>query len=277
MTIPSKNSKQLSNLNAMENNRDSCFAMPKQLISTTDKDSGLFIIAKSRNDSSVRFYGLCEESCTRKYLPKYHLNTIGINTFTMKIFSHQNQIYVCYSTKNQQLQIKSWCFKTQSMTDLLTPITVQHLRPRLVNAIGGEILVSEEKYAKWPYEGFKITACKFGIGTKSYKSIEFTYDSLKEIIYFENEIFAFSNQKPEVVSFDINTMKRTPRGSLNKHGIVRAVVFHANLYVGCYIRLKSHLYIERYDKKNSHWNTVRELINTLKTQIYQFCFFLYFI
>lgn len=221
-------------------------------------DSGLFIVAKSRNGNAVDFYGISESGCTRKCLPKYRMNTDGINTFTMKVFPYKNRLYICYSNRGQQLQIKSWSFETQTITDFLVPSAVQYLKPRLINEIGGEILVSEEKYVTWPYEGFKITACKFGLESESYKCIEFSYDNLKEIIYFENELFAFSNQKPDVVSINFNTSKQTQRGSLNKSGVVRAVVFHGNLYVGCYIRTKCYLYIERYDKKNNCWNVVSD-------------------
>lgn len=142
------------------------------------------------------------------------------------------------------------------MTDVLVPTTVQYIKPRFINEINGEILISEEKYVTWPHEGFKTTVCKFALESESYKCIEFSYDSLKEIIYFENEIFAFSGQKAEVLSFDMNTSKRTPRGALNKNGITKAVIYRGNLYVGCYIRQKCYLYVERYDKKNNQWDIV---------------------
>ncbi|XP_055296720.1 uncharacterized protein LOC129565647 [Sitodiplosis mosellana] len=258
-SIASDNSTSSSRSNAIANNHASRFSIPEPMtVAATSSiiDAGLFIIAKSRNGSAVDFYSISETSGTRKCLPKYGIKTDGINTFTMRIFPHKNRIYMCYSTRGQQLQIKCWCFETQAMTDVLIPATVQYIKPRFVNEIGGEILVSEEKYVTWPYEGFKITACKFGLESESYKSIEFNYDNLKEIIYFEDEIFVFSSQKSEVMSFDMNTTKSTPRGSLNKNGIVKAVIFHGNLYVGCYIRTKCYLYVERYDKKNNHWNIV---------------------
>lgn len=235
--------------------------MPKRLTAAGNNviDSGLFIVAKSRNGSTIDFYAISETCWTRKCLPKYRINTDGMNTFTMKIFPHKNRIYVCYITRSQQLQIKSWCFEKQTMVDVLVPPTVQYLKPRIFNEIDGEILVLDEKYVTWPHESHKTIVCKFGLESESYECIEFNYDSLKEIIYYDNELYVFSNQKPDVMSIDLHTTRRTPRGILNKNGTIKAVIFHGNLYAGSYIRTKCYLYVERFDKKKNEWNIVSEL------------------
>lgn len=230
--------------------------VPKPIAVEDVSDVGLFITAKSRSGNFVDFYGICDMNCTRVSIPKYRINTNGIKSCAIKMFRHKSRIYICYSTRSQQLQIKYWCFKSKTVSDTHLPLKMRFLKPRLINVVADEILVSEEKYVKLPLEGFKITASKFGLESESYKTIDFTYYSLKEIICFKDEVNAFSSQKSEVLSFNLNTSKRTPRGKLNYNGVVEAVIFHSNLYVGCYNRTKCCLFVEQFDSDSNQWNVV---------------------
>lgn len=254
---PTASNQSTPNLNVISiNNHSNQFAIAKQLpIAAKDvNDTGLFIAAMSRNGNCVEFFSLSDTEHTRTFLPNYRINIDVLKMVTMRIFPHKNRIYICYTTKNHQLQIKSWCFKAQTMNDVLVPATVKHLKPRLISAVGDEILVSEEKCVTWPFvDGFNTTVYKFGLESESYKSIEFNYDSLKEIIHVEDELFVFSALKAEVQSFDLNTCKQTSRGTLHNNGIVKAVIFHGTLYVGCYIRSQCYLFVEKYEKNSNQW------------------------
>lgn len=239
-----------------ENSERSPSGIPKQMPSNEISDKGPFIIAKARTSNGVEFYSISDLERTRTVLSKYRINTDGMNAHTLKLFPHKDRIYVCYLTRNLRLEVKSWSFKGQTMTDMLVPSTIQYLKPRLISAVGDDILVSDEKYVTWPYESYKTTACKFGLESESYRCVEFNYDSLKEIICMGDDIFVFSNQKPEVVSFDFNTNKRTSRGILNNNGTIKAIIYHGNLYVGSYVRSQCTLFVEHFDKINNQWTVV---------------------
>lgn len=239
------------------NNRLAIAGIPKDLPESEIGEKGLFVIAKSKNGTGVEFYSIPDFERSRTNLLKYRMNTEGISTFTLKLFPKKDRIYISYLTRNQRLEIKSWSFQSQLMTDVVMPNTVQYLKPRLINAVGDAFLVSEEKYVTWPHESYKTTVCKFGLESEYYKCIEFNSDSLKEIICIGDDVFAFGNQKADVLSFNMSTGKRTSRGAINNNGVVKAVVFHDNLYIGSYVRSKCTLFVELFDRKNNRWVTVK--------------------
>lgn len=216
-------------------------------------DEGLFIVAKSKLEG-VEIFAITESQGTLRPTSKYHINIDKTCLDTLKLFPNREKIYVSY-TKDQKLIVKSWSFKRQTIVDISLPKPVQFLKPRLINAIGGTFFVAEEKYVTWPFEGYKTMACKFGPETENYKCIEANCGGIKEIIGTGDEIFVF-NQKAEVFSFSIINGKRSLRGSLSNNGILKAVIFHGNIYVGCYVRSKCTLFIEKFNKKTNEWSLV---------------------
>lgn len=216
-------------------------------------DDGLFIIAKSKCEG-VELYIASEFNRSLKIMPKYHINTDKIHLDDVKLFPNKDKIYFS-QIKDQKLMIKSWSFKQQTMVDVLLPTTVQYLKPRLTNAVGESFFVSEEKFITWPYEGYKTTACKFGLESESYKSIEVNCGGMKEIIGIDDEIFVI-NHKAEVFSFNLSDGKRIACGTLNHNGIIKAIAYHGSIYVGCYIRSKCTLFIEQFNKMSNQWVVV---------------------
>lgn len=219
-------------------------------------DDGLFMIAKSKCEG-VELYVVSEFNRSLRIMPKYHINTDKINLDSVKLFPNKDRIYFS-QIKDQKLMIKSWSFKRQTMVDVLLPTTVQYLKPRLANAVDESFYVSEEKYINWPYEGYKTTACKFGLESENYKSIEVNCGGMKEIIGIGDEIFVI-NHKAEVFSFSLTSKKRISRGSLNHNGIIKAIVYRGNIYVGCYIRSECTLFIEKFNKVSNQWAVVSDL------------------
>lgn len=232
--------------------------IPKSIHSVNHpSDKGLIVLTKSANGNAIECYAISDVDRTRHFLPKYRINANGMNMSTMKIFSHKDRIYMCYSVKNQRFEIKTWKFKTQIMSEICLPAALQHIKPRLVAAVGDELLLSQEKYVTWPSEGYRTTVCKFGLESENYTNIEFVYDSLKEIICLGEDIFMFGSQKANVVSFNLSTRQRTSRGTLNSNGIVKAAIYRGNLYVGSYVRSQSTLFIELFNRKSNQWKVVR--------------------
>lgn len=227
-----------------------------QLDSTTSasNDEGLFIVAKSQCEG-FEIYAITESNRSIRMMPKYHINTDKINIETVKVFAVRDRIFFSY-IKDQKLLIKSWSFKRQTMIDVTLPPTVQYLKPRLTNASAGSFYVSEEKYVAWPQkDGFKTIVCKFGLDSESYKCIEVNCGGIKEIIGNGDEIFVFT-QKFDVYSFNSAGGKRIARGTLTHNGLIKAIVYHGNIYVGNYIRSKCTLFVEQLKKKSNQWVTV---------------------
>lgn len=220
-------------------------------------DEGLFIVAKSKLEG-VEIFAITESQGTLRPTSKYHINIDKIHLDTLKLFPNREKIYVTY-IKDQKLNVKSWSFKRQTIVDIFIPRAVQLLKPRLTNAVGGTFFVAEEKYVTWPFEGYKTMACRFGPESENYKCIEANCGGIKEIIGIGDEIFVF-NQKAEVFSFNIINGKRTLRGTLSNNGVLKAVIYHGNIYIGSYARSKCTLFIEKFDKKTNEWNVVRFLI-----------------
>ena len=227
---------------------------------STSNDEGLFIITKSKCEG-FEIYAISDFNRSIRMMPKYHINTDKINIETVKVFAVRDRIFFSY-IKDQKLLIKSWTFKRQTMVDVTLPPTVQYLKPRLTNAVAGSFYVSEEKYVAWPNEGYKTIVCRFGLDSESYKCIEVNCGGMKEIIGNGDEIFVF-NQKFEVYSFNLAGGKRVARGTLTHNGLIKAVVYHGNIYVGNYIRSKCTLFVEQFKKKSNQWATV---ILTLKSK-----------
>lgn len=230
------------------------FEAPAMIENECNGDEGLFIIAKSKCEG-VELYIVSEFNRSLRTMPKYHINTDKMNLDAVKLFPNRDRIYFS-QIKDQKLMIKCWSFKKQTMIDVLLPTTVQYLKPRLTNAVGETFFVSEEKYITWPYEGYKTTACKFGLESENYKSIEVNCGGMKEIIGIGDEMFVI-NHKAEVFSFNLcGGGKRVARGVLNHNGIVKAIVYHGTIYVGCYIRSKCTLFIEQFDRMSNQWIVV---------------------
>lgn len=223
-------------------------------------DEGLFIITKSKTDGA-EILAISEHNRLLRILPKYHINTDKINLDTVKIFPIRDRICFTY-IKEQRLIVKSWNFKRQTLIDVTLPAKVQYLKPRLTNAVGESFFVLEERCLNWPHENYKTTVCKFVLESENCKSIELNYGGIKEMIGIGNEIYVI-NQKAEVFSFNLPGGKRVSRGTLNHNGILRAVVFHGNIYVGCYVRNKCTLFVEHYKKKTNQWTTVKESMISL--------------
>lgn len=218
-------------------------------------DEGLFIIARGKIEGA-EIYAISDFNKTLKILPKYHINIEKINIETVKVLAIRDRIYFTFA-KDQRLVVKSWNFKRQTMLDVLLPAKVQTLKPRLTNAVGESFYILEEKFTNtnWSQEGNKTTICKFGLDTESYKCMEFNGNGIKEIIGIGNDVFTI-NAKGEVFSFTFGVNKKISRGILNHNGIPKAVVFHGNIYVGCYIRAKCTLFVEQYKRKTNQWATV---------------------
>lgn len=238
-------------------NRQNTFEISKvpDILAHENIDEGLYIITKGKNDG-VEIHAISEIDKMVKMQPKYHINTdrINIDINTLKTLSVRDRIYLCY-VKDQRLIMKSWNFRRQTLADVILPIAVQNLKPRMVNASGETIFVLEEKYSIKPYEGYKTAVYKFDLESDFYKCIEGNFSGMKEIIGIGDEVFLF-NQKAEVFSFNIIGGKPTSRGTLNHNGLLKSVIFHGNIYVGCYIRSKCILFIEMYQKKSNQWITV---------------------
>ncbi|XP_055297308.1 uncharacterized protein LOC129565946 [Sitodiplosis mosellana] len=221
--------------------------------SESSNDEGLFIIAKSKCEG-MEIYAISDFNRSLRIMPKYHIDTDKINIELVRVFPVRDRIFFSY-IKDQKLLIKSWTFKRQTMVDVTLPPTVQYLKPRLTNAVGGSFYVSEEKYVAWPYEGYKTIVCKFGLDSECYKCIEVNCGGMKEIIGSGDEIFVI-NQKSEVSSFNLIGGKRIARGTLTYNGIIKAVIYHGNIYVGNYIRSKCTLFVEQFKKKSNQWITI---------------------
>lgn len=219
----------------------------------TNQDEGLFIVTKSKCEG-MEIYAISGFNRTPRIMPKYHIETDKINIDTVKVFSVKDRIFFSY-IKDQRLLIKSWSFKRQTLVDVKLPPTVLYLKPRLANSVGGSFYVSDEKFVAWPHETYKTTVCKFGLDSETYKCIEVNYGAMKEIIGNGDEIFLFSN-KSEVSSFNLNGGKRIPRGTLTYNGIVKAAIYHGNLYAGNYVKSKCTLFVEQFKKKSNQWVTV---------------------
>lgn len=224
---------------------------------TEINDEGLFIVAKNKLDG-VDIYATIELNGALRVMPKYHIFVEKMNLETLKVFSNREKLYLSY-IKEQRLVLKSWNFKRQNLTEIVLPTTVQFLKPRLTNAVGEQFFVAEEKYITWPYEGYKTTACVFGLETENYKCIEANCGGIKEIIGIEDEIFVF-NQKAEVFSFNVNDAgKRYPRGSLSRNGMLKAITYHGTIYVACYVRSKCTVYVEKFNKETNQWVMVSDI------------------
>lgn len=224
---------------------------------TEINDEGLFIVAKNKLDG-VDVYATIELNGALRIMPKYHIFVEKMNLESLKVFSNREKLYLSYM-KEQRLVLKSWNFKRQNLMEIVLPTTVQFLKPRLTNAVGEQFFVAEEKYITWPYEGYKTTACVFGLETENYKCIEANCGGIKEIIGIEDEIFVF-NQKAEVFSFNVSDAgKRYPRGSLSRNGILKAITYHGTIYVACYVRSKCTVYVEKFNKETNQWAMVNYL------------------
>lgn len=218
-----------------------------------NNDEGLFIVTKSKS-GGMEIYAISDFNRSLKVLPKYHIDTDKINIDTVRVFAGRDRIFFSFM-KDQRLMIKSWSFKRQIITDVKIPSTVLYFKPRVTNATGGYFYVAEEKYVAWPCDGYKTTICKFGLDTEGYKCIEVNCGGMKEIIGLGDEIFLF-NQKSEVSSFNLTGGKRISRGILSNNGIIKAVIYHGNIYVGNFIRSKCTLFVEQFKKKSNQWITV---------------------
>lgn len=239
-------------------NRQNTFEISKapDIFGGDNIDEGLYIIAKGRCDG-VEIYAICEIDEMVKIIPKYQIDTDNINIDTVRIFPIRDRIYFS-CTRDQRLFMKSWSFRRQTLADVLLPSTIQSVKPRLVNASGESIFVLEEKHLA-RCEGYKTIVYKFGLESEFYKCIEGNFGGMKEIIGVGDEVFLF-NQRAEVFSFNIAGGKPTSRGTLNHNGILKAVIFHDNIYVGCYIRPKCTLFVELYKKRSNQWTTVSRYI-----------------
>lgn len=213
-------------------------------------DEGLFIVAKSKLEG-VEILAITESQGTFRITPKNHIYIEKIYVDTLKLFPNREKIYMSF-IKDQKLIIKSWSFKRQNVVDISMPGAVQFTKPRLTNAVGETFFVAEEKYVTWPYEGYKTTACRFGLESECFKCIEVTCGGIKEIIGIGDEIFVF-NQKAEVFSFNLSGDKRISRGTLNHNGLLKAVIYHGNIYIGCYVRSKCTLFLEKFNRKCNEW------------------------
>lgn len=219
-------------------------------------DDGLFIVAKSKCEG-VEMYSVSQSNQSLRIVPKYHINTDKINIDTVKLFANRDQIlFSCI--KDQKLMVKSWSFKRKTMIEIQLPNAVQNLKPRVANAVGESFFITEEKYAVWPYEGYKTIACKFALESENYKCIDINFGGIKEIIGICDEIFVF-NQRAEVTSFSLTGTKKNSRGTLNHNGIIRAIIFHGSIYVGTYVRSKNSVFVDLYNRKLNQWMTVSHL------------------
>lgn len=216
-------------------------------------DDGLFIITRGKCEG-VEVYALNELHGSLQIMPKYHINTNKISMDTLKLYPNREIIYFSY-VKDQKLIIKSWNFKRQNMADIVLPSKVQHLKPRLTNAVRDTFFVTEEKYMTWPSEGYKTTVCRFGLASENYKCLELNCGGIKEILGLGDEIFVF-NQKAEMFSFNVHGGKRMSKTTLNHNGILKAVVFNGKIYVACYIRSKCTIFVEQLNAKANKWITV---------------------
>lgn len=231
-------------------------AVSEALMEKEVSDKGLYIVVRNRNSGDLEFYSICDTKPSRIHLPQFHIDTDDINIHSLKLFPCNDYIYVTHLIRNQRLEIKSWNFKSQDLEDVMLPSTVQFLRPRITNVFGDAVLIMEEKYVTWPHEFHKTIAYKFGLKSEYYRSIEFNCENVIEIACLGDEVFAFSGQKTDVWSFDLNMGKRTSRGTLNSNGAVKAVVYRGNLYIASFVRARCTLFIEQYNEKTNRWNIV---------------------